>query len=352
MKKILKRREFMAAASSTLLGAGLAAKAGFGQAAVLPESSRVIEVHHPRAVTGERRVDKDLVRQMVREGLSRLTGKKQPWSEFLNLGDRVGLKINTLGKPLLFTHHELVQVLIEELTAFGIKENNIIVWDRWQPHMTAVRFALNTSDRGARCYGTEGGGPSVHRLDPDVAYVSDFDNPDEREGGTSSLYSSIFTKECDKVINLAVLKDHGLSGYTMCLKNLAYGLCNNNNRFHKAPHIGPFIADFCAQPLVRKKVVLHLIDGLEACYDRGPAPDNPRFLFAPKTIWFGTDPVSLDAVGYRVIDAERLEKGLPGLKESMGFDGVPRPVDHINLAAAKGIGICDLDRIKIDRIDL
>ena len=78
MKKILKRREFMAAASSTLLGAGLAAKAGFGQAAVLPESSRVIEVHHPRAVTGERRVDKDLVRQMVREGLSRLTGKKNP----------------------------------------------------------------------------------------------------------------------------------------------------------------------------------------------------------------------------------------------------------------------------------
>jgi uncharacterized protein (DUF362 family) len=289
---------------------------------------------------------------MVREGLVRLTGKRQPWSEFLDKGDRVGLKINTLGKPLLFTHHELVQALIEELTAFGIKENNIIVWDRWQPHMTAVRFVLNASDRGVRCYGTEGVGPSADRLDPGVTYISEFDNPGEREGGTSSLYSGIFTKECDKVINLAVLKDHGLSGYTMCLKNLAYGLCNNNNRFHKAPHIGPFIADFCAQPMVRKKVVLHLIDGLEACYDQGPAPGNPRFLFAPKTIWFGTDPVALDAVGYRVIDAERVKRGLPPLKESMGFDGVLRPVYHIDLAAAKGIGICDLDRIKIERVDL
>ena len=342
----------MATASSALWGVRLASKSGWGRAPSPPDSSRVIEVHHPQAVFGERRVDKDVVRRMIQEGLTRLTGKKQPWSEFLSPGDRVGLKINTLGQPLLVTHHELVQAMIEELTAFGLKENNIIVWDRWQPHLTGARFTLNRSDRGVRCYGTESGGPSAKRLDPDAVYVSEFDNPDEREGGTSSLFSSIFTKECDKVINLAVLKDHGLSGYTMCLKNLAYGLCNNNSRFHKAPHIGPFIAGFCAQPLVRKKVVLHLIDGLEACYDRGPTPDSRRVLFSPKTIWFGTDPVALDAVGYRVIDAKRIEKGLPPLKESMGFDGVPRPVDHIDLAAAKGIGIRDLDRIKIERIDL
>jgi uncharacterized protein (DUF362 family) len=352
MKKNLKRRDFMVQASTALMGAGWAAKAGFGRPTSPVETSRVVEVYHPRAVMGERKVNKDLVRQMVQEGLGRLTGKKQPWAEFLDRGDRVGLKINTLGKPLLYTHHELVQVMIEELTAFGIKENNIIVWDRWQPHMTAVRFVLNTSDKGVRCYGTEGGGAAAKRLDPDVAYVSEFDNPEEREGGTSSLYSSIFTKECDKVINLAVLKDHGLSGYTMCLKNLAFGLCNNNNRFHKAPHIGPFIADFCAQPMVRKKVVLHLIDGLEACYDRGPAPDNARFLFSPKKIWFGTDPVALDAVGYRVIDTQRTEKGLPPLKQSMSFENVPRPVDQIDLAAAKGLGICDLERIKIDRSSL
>ncbi len=352
MKKTMNRREFMGQTSSAFLGAGLAAKSGLGRAMGLPNSSRVMEVYHPHAVSGERRIDKDIVRQMLQEGLRRLTGKTQPWSEFLSRADRVGLKINTLGRPLLVTHHELVQAMIEELTAFGIRENNIIVWDRWEQHMTAARFTLNTSDRGVRCYATEGGRVSVKRLDPNVSYVSDFDNPDEREGGTSSLISSIFTKECDKVINLAVLKDHGLSGYTMCLKNLAYGLCNNNNRFHKAPHIGPFIAGFCAQPLVRKKVVLHLVDGLEACYDQGPAPDNSRVLFSPKTIWLGTDPVALDAVGYRVIDAKRVEKGLPPLKESMGFDGVPRPVDHIDLAAAKGIGICDLDRIKIDRIDL
>jgi hypothetical protein len=243
--------------------------------------------------------------------------------------------------------------MIAELTAIGVPENNIIVWDRWQPHLTASKFVLNTADRGVRCYGTEGFGPAGKRIDPDVVYVSELDKPGDREeGGTVSRFSSIFTKECDKVINMAILKDHNTSGFTMCLKNLAYGLCDNNSRFHQPPHIGPFIAGFCALPQVREKVVLHLIDGLEACYDQGPDPSNPRVIFAPKTLWLGTDPVALDTVGYRILDEKRVAEGLPRLKDSASYSGPPRPVDHAELAAAKGVGVCDPARIKIDRIDL
>ncbi len=345
----------MAKTSSTLLGAGLAAKTCFGHGprpAAPPPPSRVVEVYHPGCVLEKRQVDKDAVRLMIRRGLSGFTGSKDPWPEFLSPGDRVGLKINTLGRPLLVTHRELVQALVEDLTEFGIKENNIIVWDRWQHHMTAAGYVLNTSDNGVRCYGTEGRGVDQRKIDPDVAFESDFDTPDARDGGTASRFSSIFTKECDKVINLAILKDHNTSGYTMCLKNLAYGLCDNNSRFHKPPHIGPFIAGLCAFPPVREKVVLHIVDGLEACYDQGPVPDNPRVIFAPRTVWLGTDPVALDAVGYRVLDAKRVEVGLPRLKDSRSFDGGPRPVDHIDLAAAKGIGTADISRIKVERIDL
>jgi uncharacterized protein (DUF362 family) len=349
----MNRREFIVKTSSTLLGAGLAAKAGIGRGIpVSPGSSRVIEVYHPGSVLGKRRVDKETIRLMLQRGLESLTGSKKPWADFLDPGDRIGLKINTLGRPLLVTHRELVQAVVEDLTEFGIEENNIIVWDRWQPHMTASGYALNTTEKGLRCFGTEGRGVDPRRIDPEVTYISDFDTPEARDGGTASRFSSIFTKECDKVINLAILKDHDTSGYTMCLKNLAYGLCDNNSRFHKPPHIGPFIAGFCALPLVREKVVLHIIDGLEACYDLGPVPDNPRVIFAPRTIWLGTDPVALDAVGYGVLDAKRVEKGLPRLKDSTGFDGGLRPVYHIDLAAAKGVGIGDLGRIKVERIDL
>ena len=346
----MNRREFMAKSASAILGAGFAANAGFSHNINQTQQSRVIEVTNPDAVLEQRRVDSGVVRKMLRRGMKALTGNMQPWSQFLKPDDRVGLKINTLGRPLLFTHHELIQAMIEELKDFGIKENNIIVWDRWEHHMLASKFELNTSGDGVRCYGTESRDPSVKRLDPEVTYTSDFDHPEDREGGTVSLYSSIFTRDCDKVINMAILKDHDSSGVTLSLKNIAYGISNNNSRFHKPSYIGPFIADFCAQPRIRKKIVLHLIDGLEGCYDRGPVPDSPRVLFSPKTIWLGTDPVALDAVGFRVIDAKRKEKGLPALNESQGYWSGPRPVDHIELAARKGVGISDLNRIKIEKI--
>ena len=352
MKERMNRREFMTKSASAVLGAGFAAKTGFSFNLNQTQQSRVIEVTHPDAVLEQRRVDKNVVRKMLQRGMNALTKSEASWSRFLNPDDRVGLKINTLGRPVLFTHHELIQAMVEELKDFGIKENNIIVWDRWEHHMLACKFTVNTSDHGVRCYGTESRDPSVKRIDPEVFYTSDFDNPEDREGGTASLFSSIFTRDCDKVINMAILKDHNSSGVTLCLKNLAYGISNNNSRFHKAPHIGPFIADFCAQPRVRKKVVLHLIDGLEGCYDRGPDPDSPRVLFSPKTIWLGTDPVALDALGFRVIDAKRKEMGLPVLKESEGYWSGPRPVDHIDLASQKGVGISDLNQVKIEKISL
>jgi len=185
-----------------------------------------------------------------------------------------------------------------------------------------------------------------------VLFKSDFDYAEERQGGTASRFSKIFTQECDKVINMALLKDHGLSGVTLTLKNLAFGLCDNNNRFHRADHIGRFIADFCAEPLVREKVVLHMIDGLEGCYDKGPVPETRRVMFTPRKLWLGLDPVALDALGFRVIEEERARRGLPPLAESPSYYEVPRPVDHIMLAAKNGLGTEDLDKIEVEKLNL
>jgi uncharacterized protein (DUF362 family) len=284
---------------------------------------------------------------MLRRGVEKLTGSSNPWGKFLSPTDRVGLKINTLGRPLLYTHHELIAAMVAELTEFGIQENSIIVWDRFETQMRDCKFAFNTSETGVCVYGTDALDEYVRRYDPDVAYVSDFDNPDQRQdGSTASRLSSVFTRDCDKVINMAILKDHGMSGVTLTLKNLAYGLCDNNRRFHGPKHIGPFISDFCAHPDVRKKVVLHLVDGLEACYDLGPAPKNPKVIYAAETLWLGTDPVALDAVGRAAIDAKRKQEGLVPIRET------GRAWDHIELAAEKGLGAADLEKIRIERADL
>jgi uncharacterized protein (DUF362 family) len=349
MKNRMNRREFMIKGSSVVIGAGFAANARpvFGRPAADAGAGRVVEISHPGAVLADRKVDPSITRKMLRRGMEALTGSPSPWAKFFSPSDRVGLKINTLGRPLLYTHQELIAAMVAELTELGVKENAIIVWDRFETQMRDCKFEFNTSDRGVRIYGTDGVEENVRRYDPDVAYVSDFDNPEQRQdGSTASRISSLFTRDCDKIINMAILKDHGLSGVTLTLKNLAYGLCDNNRRFHGPKHIGPFIADFCARPDVRKKVVLHLVDGLEACYDQGPAPRNPKVIYTADTLWLGTDPVALDAVGRAAIDAKRKQEGLVPIKES------GRAWDHIELAAQKGLGVADLDRIKIERIEL
>ena len=343
------RREFMKKGATAALGAGLAVKAGFGRGIGQDAAtSRVVEVVRPGAVAAGRKVDAEAVKLMLRRGMAALTGAKNPWAEFIKPSDRVGLKINTLGRPLLFTHPELIQAVAADLVALGVPPKNIIVWDRYEDQMRDCRFTFNTTDESVyMCYGTEALDEANNRFDSELNYVSELDNPRQREGGsTASRFSRIFSKECDKVINMAILKDHGLSGVTLCLKNLAYGLCDNNGRFHGPAVIGPFIADFCAHPEVRKKVVLHMIDGLEACYDQGPAPRNPRVIWSADTLWLGTDPVALDAVGFKVIDDKRKAVGVAALKDT------GRPCDHIELAARKGVGIADLGRIKVERIAL
>jgi uncharacterized protein (DUF362 family) len=352
MKKGITRREFVTMSTAVALGAGLTLKTGCRRSTGLTGKGRVLEVINPAAVSEGRKVDPDTVRHMVQQGMVRLTGDKKPWSRFFSPQDRIGLKINTLGRPLLYTHHELIQGVVDELTEFGIPPNNIIVWDRWEHHMLACGFVLNTSADGVCCYGAHNPrDKAVFRWDSDVVYVSDFDDSEDRgEEGTSSPFSSIITRECDKIINMPILKDHSNSGITFCLKNMAYGFSSNNGRFHKPAFISTFIADFCAHPLVREKVVLHIGDGLEGCFDRGPDPDSPRVLFTPNTLYLGTDPVAMDAVARSVIDDARVTRGLTPVAETPGYYEGMRPSDHIEMAAQNGIGICDPARMNLEKI--
>ena len=145
---------------------------------------------------------------------------------------------------------------------------------------------------------------------------------------------------------MAILKDHGLAGVTLCLKNISYGICNNNGRFHGPDHISTFITDIYSLPEVRKKIVLNIIDGLEACFEKGPLPRTPNVLFTPKTLWLSTDPVALDTLGLEVVEAKREEKGYPALRE------IRPAIDHIAMAAGAGLGTNNKEEIEVVKIDM
>jgi uncharacterized protein (DUF362 family) len=344
MNKKIDRREFMKKGSSAVICSGLSLHPWIRPNEDVANSPRIMEVSHSKAVLPGRKVDTNVVGKMLKQGIESLIGSKNPWENFIEPDERIGLKINTLGRPLLFTHMELIQAVIDELIAFGVKENNIIVWDRPQNQMEDCGFVMNLSSQGVRYMGAN----SIKgALDRTVSYKSEFDNQsDRRKGRIESYFYKIFTEECDKIINMPILKNHGLSGVTLCLKNLAFGLTENNSRFHGPEHIGKFISDVCGHALVREKVVLHILDGLEGCYHLGPQPKNLKAFFAPQKIWLGIDPVAIDAVGLEIIDAKRKEMGIQSVKRSRSR------ADHIELAAQRGLGESDLDRIKIDKIHL
>src|SRR5207247_2596973 len=84
-----------------------------------------------------------------------------------------------------------------------------------------------------------------------------------------SHLSLIATRKVDKIVNVAVLKDHGSAGVTLALKNLSHGLVNNVARSHSnaaTNACNTFIPAIVATPQIRRKAVLHALDGLKGAH--------------------------------------------------------------------------------------
>ena len=69
-----------------------------------------------------------------------------------------------------------------------------------------------------------------------------------------------------------------------------------------------FIPSVVDLPVIRQKVVLHIVDAVKA--DLMVALEAARYMWEPKTLYFGTDPVALDKTGWKAIDAKRKQMGM------------------------------------------
>jgi hypothetical protein len=196
-----------------------------------------------------------------------------------------------------------------------------------------------------------------------------------------SHLSVIVTKKIDKFISIPVLKDHRSSGVTLALKNFSHGLNNNVCRSHiiwrGRPHAdkggtlnqcGTFIPALASLEPIRQKAVLQILDGLVGTWEGGPHTGNKTFAtWQYKSLFFATDPVALDRVGWEIIDKKRAAEGWPGVA-AMGLDaktdvgmvkGKPYPEQlhirqpqHISLAETLGLGVFDMNKIEHRRIEL
>ena len=246
----------------------------------------------------------------------------EAWKKVVRPGEVVGLKVNCLGGRGNATHPELVEVITERLRQAGIRE--IVIWDRQNFDLERARFKIAETGSGVRCFGND---------------VLGFEDELATFGQAGSLLCRILTRVCDAVINLPVLKDHGIAGVTLALKSM-FGAIHNPNKYHTNAG-DPYVADVNAFAPIRQKVRLHICDALNAQYEGGPS-FMPQWMWPFDGVLVARDPVALDYTGWKIIEKKRAEAGMKSLAD------LKREPAYIMTAAdaQHRLGICDPKRIE------
>lgn len=311
---------------------------------------RVVELFGPDVMT-DGAIRQDLVDRLLERGMLELTGATtlaDAWRRFVAPDDVVGLKVNTLSGPGCSTRREVVQAIVRGVRLAGVPDANIIIWDRFESHLRRTRYAIAQREGALRCYATDSAGVGS---DLDVSYQANvldwIPEPLKKDpvrgfaaSYNTSHFSNIFSRHITKQINVPVLKDHNITGVTLALKNVAFGICSNTERFHPTPiNCDPMIGEVCAHPMVLSKNVLTIADCLTLLYEGGPTVD-PKYLVSYRSLLVGTDMVATDTIGLNIIERIRGEKGLPSLWKTSS------PPKHITTAAKLRLGVGEVEAIE------
>lgn len=324
-----------------------------------PYRGRVVAVEDPAVLVSDR-YQAEAVQQMMRRGMTELAGADgwvDAWRRFFEPGDVVGIKLNPVGQQLVKSDATVVREIIAGLEAAGVKRRDIVAYDRyrdqfyhagydkWLPEGVRISCAVPKYDNIQQ--GIEGYDPD-HYLDMALTLPGyTVDDVTARR----SYAARFITHEVNKLVNVPCLKDHQSAGITLALKNLSHGLVNNVCRSHSTKTLNvcnAFIPAVVAMPVIRNKTVLHILDGVKGVYDGGPGA-LPQFVWEHKTLYFATDPVALDHIGWEVIDAKRVSMGMKKLFEATPDQFstyVHRQPEHVEIAGALGLG--EFAREKID----
>ncbi|MFH1194986.1 MAG: DUF362 domain-containing protein [bacterium] len=323
---------------------------------------KVVRINHENSIA-ENKIIYDAAYSMIEKGMLELTGAsslRDAWLQFVNVNDKIGLKVNPVAGPTLSTSVEVTQAIVKQLEEAGVPKTNLIIWDRREEQLAEAGFTAEAFP-GIKIIGTERLGDngtmydengvlySKRMIDTTWYYWADCEDEYDAEtmpymvnSGKYSYYSKIVTEMCDKIINVPILKNAG-SSITLCLKNLAYGAITNTGRLHKNLW-GETCAEACAFPPLRDKVVLNIVDGIKGCFNGGPGA-NPQFFAEFKTVLIGTDPVAVDRIGFEIITKKRIDEGLQ--KEA-----AEKGKAFLFMAQDLKLGVADLDKIKISEISV
>jgi len=169
----------------------------------------------------------------------------EAWKRVAKPGETVGLKVNCLAGRGSSSNPVFVEAVCERLQQAGVPLTNIVIWDRLSDDLDRAGFQVSTRKDRIRTIGNDETG-----YETDLAVF----------GSAGSLLSKTLTQVCDCVIGLPVLKDHGIVGVTMALKNM-FGAIHNPNKYH-SNNGDPYVADVNSFAPIRRKLRLTICEAI------------------------------------------------------------------------------------------
>jgi len=287
-KKVITRRDFLRVAAMTPFAGAFVSGLKVPDKKETAKKARVVLVRDENALIAYKKPDPQVVQKMLDDAVTTLLGEKdvvKAWKKILKPSDVVGIKSNVWG--YLPTGKEVEQALKRRVMDVGVSPDNISI-----------------DDRGV-------------------------------------LRDPIF-KKATALINARPARTHHWSGMGGCIKN--------HIMFVERPP--SYHGDSCADlakiwylPSVRGKTKLNVLIMLTPLFHGiGPHHYSDKYVWEYKGILVSQDPVAVDAIGVRILQAKRRQ-----------FFGKDRPLQppakHIFLADTRHhLGVSDPSRIKLIRL--
>ncbi|MFC1713076.1 DUF362 domain-containing protein [Candidatus Poribacteria bacterium] len=338
MEKSISRRDFLK--NLALAGVSISSLAG---CAVSKDASPPVSVDDGKSkvilvrsdsLTQAGSPDQAVVRRMLDAAVPQALGVASAdaaWRMLFKPNDTVGIKVNCIASRIP-SSPQLAYAIADSLTAAGVPAEQIIIWDREDRELALSGYTINMDGPGVRCYGTK----------PGVGYGKEL----IKARSVGSRLSKILSRQCTATVNVPVLKDHNIAGFTLGLKNY-FGAIENPNKFH-GNNCDPYVADLYMAPQIREKNKLVICDAINVLYEGGPTSYNPRYTWRYNGLIIGTDPVAVDQIGLMLLEEKRATEGLPMLAS------IGRPAKYVATAADPDhlLGVADPEKIRVLEINI
>jgi len=275
----------------------------------------------------------EVARHLLERALMDLTGAPnvvEAMKRFVHPSERVAVKVNGIAGQLgatMAVNFELILPVVEALIAAGVAPDRITVYEQYPTYLMGCRVNVR-KDRLPAGVVTGTHNNRDHVMPRIVVFERTF-----------TRYCRFLT-EASALIDMTMMKDHSLCGFTGAMKNVTHGNIENPEDHH-AHQANPQIAMLYNHPIVLSRARLHITDAFKIIYDRGPLDKDSRMRVPHGSVYASTDPVALDRVGWKVIDDERLRRG------GMTLAKAGREPKYILRAADLGVGIGDLNDIRL-----